>query len=410
MLEPTATTESAEAPSTRRPRIALAHDWLVGMRGGERVLDAIGRIVRQRFTPARLYTMFDDGRAMSPDIDAFEKTSSFLNRVPGGSGRARRWLLPLYPLAVRDLSRLLALDHAREPIDLLISTSSAAIKGLRPPPGVPHICYCHSPARYLWSQGEEYARTSAMLRVGLAMTGPALRRWDAATAAHVTTFIANSTHTAREIQRCYGRDSQVIHPPVRTDFFTPDASVEREDFWLAVGAIEPYKQFDLAIRAAQAAGARLVIIGDGTLRPALERAAGPHVEFRGRVSDEALRDAYRRARLLLFPQIEDFGIIAAEAQACGCPVVARRAGGAVDIVEEGVTGVLFDEPTPTSLASATDRPGKLASEACRRQAVSFAESRFEGRMLGIIRGVTAASLRRVQRAALAGKTELHNAP
>ena len=386
MLEPTATAEISNA--ARRPRIALAHDWLVGMRGGERVLDTIARIVRRQFTPARLYTMFDDGRAMSTDIDAFEKTSSFLNRLPDGPGRTRRWLLPLYPMAVRDLSRQLANDHAREPIDLLISTSSAAIKGLRPPPGVPHVCYCHSPARYLWSQGDAYSRTSAMVRLGLAVTGPMLRRWDAATAANVTTFIANSNHIKREIARCYRREAIVIHPPVRTDFFTPDPAVEREDFWLAVGAIEPYKQFDLAISAAKSAGARLVIIGEGTLRRSLERKAGSHVEFRGRVSDEALRDAYRRARLLVFPQIEDFGIIAVEAQACGCPIVAGRAGGAMDIVQDGVTGAMFDDPSPQAVATAAKRATGLSPSACWQRARNFAETRFEARMIASIHATT----------------------
>lgn len=377
----TAAVTGYDAP---RLRLALAHDWLCGLRGGEYVLDAIARIAAAKALPMRLYVMFDDRQPLTPSIDALQKTSSFLNRLPGGSGRARRWLLPMYPCAVRQLSRRLARDHSREKIDLLVSTSSAAIKGLQPPPGVPHVCYCHSPARYLWSQMREYAESSALQGLGLAIAGPWLRWWDTKTAANVTKFVANSTHTAREIRRCYGRDAEVIHPPVRTDYFTPDSTVPREDYWLVVSALEPYKRVDLAIRAARLAGARLVVIGDGTLRTQLEHEAGTGAEFRGRVSDEALRNAYRRARLLVFPQIEDFGIIAVEAQACGCPVVARRAGGAIDIVREDETGTLFDEPSAEAIVAAAKRADGISPAACRANAERFGSSRFAASFAGVM--------------------------
>lgn len=368
----------------QRARIALAHDWLCGMRGGEFVLDAIARLVTESHEPDALYAMFADGRAMSPAIDAWPRTISWLNGLPLASGRGRRWLLPLYPLAAAHLSRVLAAEHQRRPIDLVISTSSAAIKSLCAPRGVPHVCYCHSPARYLWSQTDEYAKTSSLVGLGLAVCGPMLRRWDARTASRVTTFVANSTHTAREIERCYGRSSIVIHPPVRTDYFTPDASASREDFWLAVGALEPYKRFDLAIDAARRAGARLVVIGSGTMRESLIRRSGGHVEFRGRVSDERLRDAYRRARVLIFPQIEDFGIVAVEAQACGCPVVARRAGGAVEIVRDGVTGALVEEASPEAFAGAASAAGGYSAKACRANAERFSEAAFREAMQTVI--------------------------
>jgi glycosyltransferase involved in cell wall biosynthesis len=269
---------------------------------------------------------------------------------------------------------------------MLISTSSAAIKGLRPPAGVPHVCYCHSPARYLWDMQDEYGATApeglrGRLRgIGLRVLGPSLRRWDARTAGvlRVTTFLANSTCTQERIARCYRRESTIVFPPVRTGFFTPDASVAREDFWLVAGAIEPYKRTDLAIHAAALTRQRVIVVGDGSQRAVMERLArerGGPIEFMGRVDDDALRGFYRRARGLLFPQIEDFGITACEAQACGTPVVARRAGGALDTVIDGVTGAMFDHPTAESMAEAMGRCPETRA-ACRKKAEQFSAERF----------------------------------
>lgn len=380
------------------PRIALAHDWLCGFRGGEAVLDRIARIVTADFpatAPPRLYLMTDDGRPMTPGIDALPKTTSFLSQLPGGSTKLRRWLLPLYPRAVEGLSNKLAVDHAREPIDLLISTSSAAIKGLRPPAGVPHLCYCHSPARYIWSQSAQYS--GGLRGLGLRLARNSFQNWDRRTAANVTQFIANSSHTAREIKRCFGRDSIVIHPPARIDFFTPDPAVAREDIWLCVGALEPYKRVDLAIAAAKRAGTKLIIVGSGSHEAALRRHAGPNVEFLGRVSDEQLRDFYRRASVLLFPQIEDFGIVAVEAQACGLPVVAAGAGGALDSVIHEQTGALITDPTPHALCAAAAHISKAVlndaapwSQRCRANAERFSEAVFDSKMreaiLSLLRG------------------------
>ncbi|MBX3405549.1 MAG: glycosyltransferase [Phycisphaeraceae bacterium] len=383
------------------PRIALAHDWLCGFRGGEAVLDRIAQLIAREFPhspPPRLYIMTDDRRPLSPAIDALPKARSFLSRIPGGNTRLRRWLLPLYPRAVDGLSRQLAADHAREPIDLLISTSSAAIKGLCPPTGVPHLCYCHSPARYIWSQSAQYS--GGLRGIGLRLARNGFQSWDRATAANVTQFVANSTHTAREIARCYQREAVVIHPPVRTDFFTPDPSVPREDFWLCIGALEPYKRFDLAIDAAAIAGARLVIAGggshEGTLRARAAHAASTssrraRIEFAGRVNNEQLRDLYRRASVLLFPQIEDFGIVAVEAQACGLPVAATAGGGALDSVVDGQTGALVRDATPQGLADAASDVARHARadgswhDRCRANAERFAERVFDGAMLAQIR-------------------------
>ncbi|MBM4108105.1 MAG: glycosyltransferase family 4 protein [Phycisphaerae bacterium] len=382
--------DPARSDRPRRPRVALAHDWLCGLRGGEAVLDRIAALGAERFDLDGLYTMFDDGRGLTPAIDRVAHVRSTLGSLPGAT-RLRRWLLPLYPWGVADLSRRLARAHARAPIDLVISTSSAAIKGLRPPPGVPHLCYCHAPARYVWGRREDYTRDGSPRALGLAVMGGRFREWDRATAAHVTAFVANSRHVAGEVERCYGRHAEVVHPPVRTGFFTPDAGARREGFWLVVSALEPYKRVDLAIDAARLAGARLVIAGAGSMRRALARRAGSGVEWLGRVSDERLRDLYRRARLLVFPQVEDFGIVAVEAQACGLPVVARGEGGALDTVCPGVTGAFFASPDAQSVVAAAracpDPSDPAVASACRGHAGQFDEGTFEGRMLAAIGGL-----------------------
>lgn len=378
-----------DASAKKRFRVAIAHDWLCGYRGGEAVLDRIVQVLAREHEIAGLFVMFDDERGLTPAIDALPKHVAMLGRLPLASTRLRRWLLPLYPRAVADLSRRLAREHAGKPIDMLISTSSAAVKGLKPPPGVPHVCYIHSPARYMWSREAEYA--GGLRGLGLGLYREHFKRWDRATAASVTAFIANSTHTAAEVKRCYGREAGVIFPPVRTEFFTPRESPKRESFWLVVSALEPYKRVDAAIAAAKVAGAELFIAGKGSQRAPLEQLAGSNVRFLGRVSDEALRDLYRRARLLAFPQVEDFGIVAAEALACGLPVVARRAGGAMDIVIDGVNGALFDTPTAAEIVAAAERCPHGADAACRAGAMRFREERFDQEIRALLRGTDPSS-------------------
>ncbi|MEQ9096635.1 MAG: glycosyltransferase [Phycisphaerales bacterium] len=344
----------------------------MGLRGGERVLHHIARVAGRLGHVEAILTMFDDGRPLTPELDALPRQVSTFGSLPGALA-ARRWMLPLYPSGVGQLTDRLAAMHRRRPIDLLVSTSSAAIKGLCPPPGVPHVCYCHSPARYLWSQADQYG--GRLQRLGLRMFGGSLRAWDRSTADHVSTFIANSTHVAGLIERAYGRESTVIHPPARTDYFTPGEEL-RGEHWLSVGAIEPYKRFDTAIEAAKLAGAELRIVGDGSVRGELERSAPSNVSFMGRLSDEALRHEMRTAAVLLFPQVEDFGITAVEAQACGLPIAARGEGGALDIVQDGATGVLCDG-SASAMAEAAKRASACGSRACVENAQRFSEDRFE---------------------------------
>lgn len=368
-----------------RWRVALAHDWLVGLRGGEFVLDRLARL----FAPAPLYTLVDNERFITDAIARCRVVTSPLQRFPGARGAMRRHYLPLMPWAVERLRV--------KPCDLLLSTSSAVMKSIVPPEGVPHLCYCHSPARYLWEQSADYAEGSGgrLRSAGLRLFGDRLRRWDRATAGRVTMFLANSRHTADRIRRCYDRDADVVYPPVRTEFFTVDAAVEREPWVLVVAALEPYKRTDLVIEAANRAGFGLKVVGTGSQARALRASAGPTVEMLGRVGDARLRDLYRRARALVFPQVEDFGIIAVEAQAAGCPVVAcddgdaRGAGGVRETVTER-TGVFVPERSADAIAEAVTSlaPDAFDPAACRENAERFSEAVFDEAILGYVERLT----------------------
>ncbi|MCX5691063.1 MAG: glycosyltransferase [Planctomycetota bacterium] len=367
--------------ASRGLRVVLAHDWLAGLRGGEHVLDAIACVVDSLGGQiVELLVMFDEGKHLTPRLDALARHVSPLGRMGRVSSLARRHLLPCYPWAVSRLSAHLEALHRVRAVDLVISTSSAAIKGLEVPAEVPHLCYVHTPARYLWSQQEQYARGSLARRVGLALTGPALRAWDVHSSARPTTLLANSAHTQQLIRGVWGRESEVVHPGVRTEFFGALPSGERTKDWLVVSALEPYKRVDLAIDAAIASGARLVIAGEGSQRPSLERMARGRVEFAGRVDDERLRELYATSAMLIHPQIEDFGMVAVEAQAAGLPVAALGAGGALETVVDGVTGAHFGAQRVESLLEAVARVPRGCDEACRVQARKFSQQIFDERV------------------------------
>jgi len=371
-------------PLRKLPRIALAHDWLVGMRGGERVLDRLAML----FGPTDLYTLVQSGGPMTPAIDACHILTSDMQHWPGAAGRLRRWYLPLYPLAVKSLT-------VSPEYDLLFSTSSAMIKSIKPPISestgrpIPHICYCHSPARYLWDLSSEYEHGDggSGRRVGLALTGGYLRRYDRRTSDRVTTYIANSNHTASRISKFYGRDSVVIHPPVRTEYFTIDTSVEREDYCLVVSALEPYKRVEIAVQAAIEAGFRLKVVGDGSQCNILKSMSlsNDNIEFLGWLEWEALRNVYRRAGMLLFPGIEDFGIVPVEAMACGCPVVAYRAGGVNDWYRPE-TCEWMEHLDVSGLMEAVERADQrvFSPDACRKNALRFSVERFDRAILDIV--------------------------
>jgi glycosyltransferase involved in cell wall biosynthesis len=286
----------------------------------------------------------------------------------------RRWYLPLMPWAVRSLR------VGR--CDLLISTSSAVMKSIRPPPGTPHLCYCHSPARYVWEQSGDYAGGAhGRLRSwGLGAARRPFQDWDRRTASRVTQFLANSTHTAERIRRCYGREARIVHPPVRTEFFTPDPTVAREDWLLVVAAHEPYKRTDVVIQAARKAGFALKVAGGGSQWDSLRAmaAGAPNIQMLGRVDDLQLRDLLRRAQAMVQMQAEDFGIAAVEALACGCPVLAFGKGGVLDI-HSSRTGILFEEQSPEALVTAIETLGRARFDPadCRANALRFTEASFD---------------------------------
>jgi glycosyltransferase involved in cell wall biosynthesis len=336
-------------------RVAVVHDWLTGMRGGERVLEALCTI----YPDADLYTLVHRPGSVSALIERHTIHTSFVQRLPGAARHYRRYL-PLFPSAVQRF-RL-------DAYDLVVSSSHCVAKGAVAPPRARHICYCHSPMRYAWDQFEAYFGAD---RVGALASRwlyrpelDRLARWDAATAGRVHRFIANSHHVAGRIRRYYNREAAVVHPPVDTTFFHPGPSTRGRHF-LVVSALVPYKRLDLAIDACARLGAGLRVIGDGPERTRLERRAGSTVTFLGARSGETLRDEYRQALAVLMPGEEDFGIVPVEAQACGTPVVALARGGALETVTEGETGVFFDEPTAASLAGALERVAQATFDTSR---------------------------------------------
>ena len=357
-------------------RVALIHDWLTGMRGGEKVLEVLCELQPD----ADIFTLVHKRGSVSPRIERHRIHTSIIQRLPLATTQYRRYL-PLFPFAVEQFD----LDA----FDLVISASHCAAKSVITPGRARHLCYCLSPMRYAWDQFEMYFGAERVGPVASrwfyrpVMSG--LARWDAATARRVDRFVAISRHVAGRIARYYNRVASVVFPPVDTAFYRP-AAVAPEDHFLIVSALVPYKRIDLAIEACRLAGARLRVIGDGPERERLERQAAGAAEFLGAVSDEVIRDEYRRARAVILPGEEDFGIVPVEAQACGRPVVALGYGGALDTVIDGDTGVLFPESTPQSLAAALTRVAtmRVDGDRIRAHAETFSRERHVERMRAMI--------------------------
>ena len=358
---------AAAAPWTNL-RVVLVHDWLTGMRGGEKVLEAICRL----FPSADLVTLVHNRQTVSPLIEQRRIRTSVIQRLPQASRRYRQYL-PLFPFAVEQFD----LDDA----DLVISTSSCAAKSVVPTGRARHLCYCHSPMRYAWDQFDAYfgpARVgrlpSALARVTLA----ALARWDRDTAHRVDRYVANSSYVAARIARYYNRQATVVHPPVDTVFFTPD-NAPPAPYFLVVSALVPYKRIDIAVDAAKRLGVPLKIVGSGPDDARLRAQAGPTVEFLGPIEGDALRELYRRASAVLLPGEEDFGIVPVEAMACGRPVIALGRGGATETVKPGVTGVLVKDAGVEAFADAMERfdPSAFDPAAIRAHAEQFGADRFD---------------------------------
>jgi glycosyltransferase involved in cell wall biosynthesis len=375
--------ETALAGSSRLSglRVALVHDWLTGMRGGEKCLEVLCR----EFPAATLYTLIYRRGAVSPAIEAMAIRTSPLQHVPGVFRHYRR-LLPLMPLAARAWSP--------GPVDLVISLSHCVAKAVRVPDGVPHVCYCFTPMRYAWEGRDAYLDRWSDRPISRALADQVLnrmRRWDRATARGVTHFVAISETVRTRIARYYGRESRVIPPPVDTRFYTPQ-NLRREDFYLCVSALVPYKRIEDAVTACALGGRKLVVIGEGPERPHLSRIGGPTIKFLGWQPDEVIRDHYRRCRALLFPGEEDFGIVPVEALACGAPVIALGQGGAAETIDNSV-GRIYPSPHAEGLLEAIEEweDAGFPSDpvASRRRAESYSLPSFRSRLLGHLAEIVA---------------------
>jgi glycosyltransferase involved in cell wall biosynthesis len=337
------------------------------MRGGEKVLE----ILCELYPTADLYTLIHRRGSTSPAIERMRPRTSWLQHLPG-INRYYRVCLPLFPLVIEqfDLSGY----------DLVISSSHCVAKSVIRAPHARHVCYCHTPMRYAWDQFDAYLGPDRVGRVASRLARPvmaALARWDRRTAGRVDRYVANSQHVARRIRRYYNREAVVVYPPVDTAFYHPDSTVP-ETSMLMVTALVPYKRVDLAIEACRRANVPLHIVGDGPERGRLERFAGAGVQFLGVQHGEKLRALYRAAAAVLQPGEEDFGIVPVEAQACGRPVVALGRGGALETVEDGITGVLVREPTVEAFADGVRRAQLLSFDPARirAHALRFERSRF----------------------------------
>ena len=336
-------------------KAALLHYWLTNVRGGEKVLAALGEMLPEADVFTHAYVRGN----MEGLFDGRKVTESFIASMPFGRKHPQAYL-PLMPAA----SRSLKLDG----YELVVSSESGPIKGVRKPKGARHVCYCHTPMRYLWDMHDEYFRTAGIGgKLAMKLFTPYLRREDLKSAESIDEFVANSAFVAERIKRIYGRDSVVVHPPVDVEFFSAG---ERKagDYYLFVGAPVAYKRLDLARAACAKMGREIVVAGGGS------------------ATGEELRGLYAGAKALLFPGLEDFGIVPVEAQAAGCPVIAYGAGGALETVVEGRTGIFFKEQTIESICAAIEEfeSREFTADACRENARRFAKSVFIDKMKGVL--------------------------
>jgi glycosyltransferase involved in cell wall biosynthesis len=356
-------------------RVAIVHYWLLGMRGGEKVVESLCRM----FPDADLFTLFYDPSAVSETIRSHTVTASHLNPFR----RVYRSLLPFMPSALESLDL--------SGYDLVLSSESGPAKGVLTPSRTRHVCYCHTPMRYLWELYPAYLHewTSAPKRWLMRPFARNLRLWDYATAARVDDFIANSENVQGRILKTYRRTSTVIHPPVAVESFHCSPS---EDYFLIVSEFVAYKRLDYAVRLLSRLGRRLKIVGGGPEYAALRRLAGPSVEFCGRVTDAELRELYARSRALIVPGEEDFGMTMVESLASGKPVVALGHGGALEILPPG-GGVLYPTASEEGLADALEllETQEVRPDYLRRAALRFSEDEFQAKMQSFLDGSLARS-------------------
>jgi glycosyltransferase involved in cell wall biosynthesis len=367
-------------------RIALVHYWFVRRRGGERVLE----VLAEMFPQADIFTLVLDRDSLSPGLRSRRITCSFLQKLPRAA-RHHQKLLPLFPLALEQFQ----LDH----YDLVISSESGPAKGVITRPLTLHVCYCHTPLRYVWDMYHHYRAAAPGGTLGRALyawVANYVRQWDYAAAARVDYFVASSHNGAARIRKHYRREAEVIYPPVDVGSFSPTNS--QDDFYLVVSPLVPYKRVDLAIAACNAMKRQLLVIGEGEASAGLRKVAGPTITFLGYQPDEVVRDRYRRCRAFLFPGEEDIGLTPIEAQASGRPVIAYGRGGALETVEgffvgepprpEVATGIFFGQQSVESLVEAMrvfeSVEARFSPVFIRAHAQRFDVSRFKREMFEFI--------------------------
>lgn len=367
-------------------RVALVHYWLVNDRGGEKVVRSLLNI----FPNADVFTHVIDRDAFSDLTEVHNVRQSFIGRIPGARKHYQK-LLPLMPLALEQLDL--------RGYDLVISSESGPAKGVLVDPEALHVCYCHSPMRYLWDMYHEYREQAGWFkRMLMPLLAHYLRLWDQHSANRVDWFVANSQFVKRRIDKAYRRDATVINPPVDVDGF--EFFPEKDDYFLLLGQLTGYKRPELAVEAFEAMPERrLVVIGDGEMLAELRRRNLPNVNFIGRQPFEEVKRYLQRARALVFPGLEDFGIVPVEALACGTPVIAFGRGGALESVIDGQTGLCFTEQTVESLSSALERfeawEPSMDRRSLRVAAERFSETRFRQEMTEFIDQALAEEVRRL---------------
>ncbi len=329
-------------------RVALVHDWLTGTRGGEKVLLELVRL----FPGAPVFTLFHFPGSVPGEIESRVIHTTFLQDIATRTSNYRK-LLPLFFAG--------AWNWDLSGFDLVISSSHCVAKNARKPPGALHICYCHTPVRYIHDQFDAYfLERPAWIKALARLARRPLSAIDIRAARGVDVFAANSENVRQRIERLYGREADVVYPPVDTSFYSPPEEPSERAGFLIVSALVPYKRLEDAVRASNSGGFTLTIAGFGPEEGRLRKIAGRQVTFAGTPSDEELRRLYRSARAVLMPGEEDFGIVPVEAQACGTPVIALGRGGALETVRDGETGILYSEPGPEALLRGIDRFEKLS--------------------------------------------------
>ncbi len=348
-------------------KVALIHDWLNGMRGGEKVLEGLCSL----YPEADLYTLIYEPAKLSQTITRHRVFTSFIQRLPGAKKHYRHYL-PLFPAAIEQFDL--------RAYDLVVSTSHCVAKGVITAPGTVHLCYCHTPMRYAWEQYHEYfpvARMNWLQKAVIPLAMTYLRQWDVVSSRRVDHFMANSHHVAKRIKRYYNREAQVVHPPVDGGRFYISKTIK--DYYLVVSAMVPYKRLDRAVAAFNQLKRPLVVVGQGPELKALKKMAGPAITFVPKCDDQTLVEYYANCKVFIFPGEEDFGITPLEAMACGRPVIALGQGGALETVVPGKTGLFFEEPTADALARAVTAADQVdwRPEVIRDHALSFDRAVFQ---------------------------------